>query len=77
MELREIIDNMQGSIDKLTTEAQTMKQRATEAEAELKTTKENLDKFQQFEKEVKEKNLLIGKLRHEGVYLTESPLRRD
>ncbi|KAF8474892.1 hypothetical protein BDZ91DRAFT_770201 [Kalaharituber pfeilii] len=70
-ELREIIENMQGSIDKLNEKSQTLEQRATEAETQLTKTKEDLEKFQQYEKEVKEKNLLIGKLRHEAVILND------
>ena len=58
---------MQGNIDKLTTKSQTMEQRATEAEAQLSKALGDFERFQQFEREVKEKNLLIGKLRHEGL----------
>lgn len=71
MELKEIIENMQGNIDQLTNKSQTMEQRATEAEGQLARLREDLEKFQQFEKEVKEKNLLIGKLRHEAVTLND------
>lgn len=62
---------MQGSINQLTEKAQIMEQRAVEAEAQLARSLEDLEKFQQFEKEVKEKNLLIGKLRHEAVTLND------
>ena len=70
-ELKEIIENMQGNIDQLTEKSQTMEQRAIEAEAHLVKLREDLERFQQFEKEVKEKNLLIGKLRHEAVTLND------
>ena len=58
---------MQGCIDILTEKSHTMEQRVIETEAQLVKSRENLEKFQHFEKEVKEKNLLIGKLRHEGM----------
>lgn len=58
---------MQESIDSLTEKSHTMEQRVIETEAQLVMSREHLEKFQQFEKEVKEKNLLIGKLRHEGM----------
>lgn len=35
----------------------------------LEETQTNTSRTQELEKEVKEKNLLIGKLRHEGAYL--------
>lgn len=44
---------------------------ATDANAELERTKAELERALPFEKEVKEKNLLIGKLRHEAVTLNE------
>ncbi|RPB25775.1 putative Golgi matrix protein [Terfezia boudieri ATCC MYA-4762] len=71
IELREITENMQGSIDHLMEKSQKMEQRAIEAEAQLLKSQDDLERFQQFEKEVKEKNLLIGKLRHEAVTLND------
>jgi hypothetical protein len=41
------------------------------AAAELEATKRDLERALPFEKEVKEKNLLIGKLRHEAVTLND------
>lgn len=64
---------MQETIDILTKKSLVLEQRSTETEAQLAKSKEELEKFQQFEKEVKEKNLLIGKLRHEGI-LPVAPL---
>ena len=56
-------------------EIQSLKQAAEElaskAVAELQKTKLDLERLLPFEKEVKEKNLLIGKLRHEGVILND------
>ena len=45
--------------------------RATEATIALESTKQELERALPFEKEVKEKNLLIGKLRHEAVILND------
>ena len=45
--------------------------RATEAATALESTKQELERALPFEKEVKEKNLLIGKLRHEAVILND------
>ncbi|KAI8375637.1 hypothetical protein EDC96DRAFT_562204 [Choanephora cucurbitarum] len=39
--------------------------------AELERLQRDIQKTQQYEKEVKEKNLLIGKLRHEAIILNE------
>jgi len=41
------------------------------AQAELESTKKELERAIPFEKEVKEKALQIGKLRHEGVILND------
>lgn len=45
--------------------------RAAEADAAREETQKSLERALPFEKEVKEKNLLIGKLRHEAVTLNE------
>jgi hypothetical protein len=44
---------------------------AAEANSTLATAEKELKRALPFEKEVKEKNLLIGKLRHEAVTLNE------
>lgn len=44
------------------------KSRALNAELQLEESSTNSTRTQQLEKEVKEKNLLIGKLRHEGEH---------
>jgi len=44
---------------------------ASTAQNELEATKKELERALPFEKEVKEKNLLIGKLRHEAVILND------
>lgn len=45
--------------------------RASEANAALQAAEKELERALPFEKEVKEKNLLIGKLRHEAVTLND------
>jgi hypothetical protein len=45
--------------------------RAGEATTALESTREELERALPFEKEVREKNLLIGKLRHEAVILND------
>lgn len=45
--------------------------RAIEAEAQFTNLKMEVERLTPFEKEVKEKNLLIGKLRHEAVTLND------
>lgn len=45
--------------------------RASEADKSLQGAQEELERVRPFEKEVKEKNLLIGKLRHEAVTLND------
>ncbi|CAG8759679.1 1262_t:CDS:2, partial [Dentiscutata heterogama] len=47
------------------------KERALLAENQLTQIKEGIGRTAQYEKEIKEKNLLIGKLRHEAVILNE------
>jgi hypothetical protein len=50
---------------------QAAEEAATSSKATLITTQKELERALPFEKEVKEKNLLIGKLRHEAVTLNE------
>jgi hypothetical protein len=45
--------------------------RAAEAAKSLEAMMQELERALPFEKEVKEKNLLIGKLRHEAVILND------
>lgn len=70
-ELRDLVESSEEQL-------QEMKKRVEEADmkvAEAETTKERLSKELErtspFEKEVREKNLLIGKLRHEGIILND------
>lgn len=70
-ELRELVENSQTQIESLQKQLKEFQSRANEAEGSLKSTKKELESALPFEKEVKEKNLLIGKLRHEAVILND------
>lgn len=70
-ELREIVENTQAQISALTTKCEALDKLAKEAESNLAAAKQDLERVLPFEKEVKEKNLLIGKLRHEAVTLND------
>lgn len=71
-ELREIVESSQQEVSDL-------KKQLEDIKVELKATKEKLEQNEKeleralpFEKEVKEKNLLIGKQRHEAVIMGEN-----
>jgi hypothetical protein len=56
------------ALNKLVAEAEARAQAAEEAREEMK---KEMERTAPFEKEVKEKNLLIGKLRHEAIILND------
>lgn len=62
---------MEAQINELTSKGRVLKQRSKEAETQLLTVHQDLERVLPFEREVKEKNLLIGKLRHEAVTLND------
>lgn len=70
-ELRELVENSQGQLETLKKQLQKSEAEALEATNELHSIKTELERALPFEKEVKEKNLLIGKLRHEAVILND------
>ncbi|KAH0613174.1 uncharacterized protein H6S33_009554 [Morchella sextelata] len=70
-ELREVVETMEAQINQLASKGEVLEKRAKEAEAQLITAQRDLERVLPFEKEVKEKNLLIGKLRHEAVTLND------
>lgn len=70
-ELREMVESYEEqlqSLKKLVHESDT---RANEADASKGALQTELNRLAPFEKEVKEKNLLIGKLRHEAIVLND------
>ncbi|KAI9697012.1 MAG: hypothetical protein M1836_004973 [Candelina mexicana] len=70
-ELREIVENSQAQLEELRNELHAAEHRSSESELALESTRKELERASPFEKEVKEKNLLIGKLRHEAVILND------
>ncbi|KAL8711554.1 MAG: hypothetical protein Q9220_003964 [cf. Caloplaca sp. 1 TL-2023] len=70
-ELRDLVENSQAQVESLRKQLSDSQQQASEAVHTLGTTRKDLDRALPFEKEVKEKNLLIGKLRHEAVILND------
>ena len=54
-------------MEKITRSLAEYKSRALNAELQLQESSTSSSRTQELEKEVKEKQLLIGKLRHEGV----------
>ncbi|KAK3985581.1 putative golgi matrix protein [Cladorrhinum sp. PSN332] len=70
-ELREIVEASEEQVQALKKQAQEADARAIEAEAAKETLSKELERTLPFEKEVKEKNLLIGKLRHEAIVLND------
>ena len=58
-------------MDSLKRQLQDREKTATEAETSLRSLETELERALPFEREVKEKNLLIGKLRHEAVILND------
>lgn len=70
-ELREMVESTERQLDeqkKLVVDAEA---RAAQAVAEKDRLTAELERTAPFEKEVKEKNLLIGKLRHEAIVLND------
>ncbi|KAF2636047.1 hypothetical protein P280DRAFT_473441 [Massarina eburnea CBS 473.64] len=70
-ELKKSVETSELQINELRRQVQTAEEAAALAKAALETTQKELARALPFEKEVKEKNLLIGKLRHEAVTLNE------
>ena len=70
-ELRELVERSESQLDELRKQTTSAEENATALKQQLEHTKQALDRALPFEKEVKEKNLLIGKLRHEAVILND------
>lgn len=70
-ELREVVENSQNQVEDLKKQLKDFEAKSNEATIALETTRQALERALPFEKEVKEKNLLIGKLRHEAVILND------
>ncbi|KAL6159088.1 hypothetical protein ACJBU6_03180 [Exserohilum turcicum] len=70
-ELKKSVETYESQINELRKQVQAAESAANSAKATLESTQKELERALPFEKEVKEKNLLIGKLRHEAVTLNE------
>ena len=70
-ELREMVEQSQTQLEELRKQAKGAEDAAAELKQQLSDTHKELERALPFEKEVKEKNLLIGKLRHEAVILND------
>ena len=70
-ELKKSVESYELQINELRKQVQAADSSAKAAKATLESTQKELERALPFEKEVKEKNLLIGKLRHEAVTLNE------
>lgn len=70
-ELREVVESSQNEVADLRKTCDDVKAELKATQDTLKQVQADLDRALPFEKEVKEKNLLIGKLRHEAVILND------
>lgn len=70
-ELREMVEQSQSQLEALKQQTKAAEDSAAEKQKELTDTQKELERALPFEKEVKEKNLLLGKSRHEAVILNE------
>jgi chromosome segregation ATPase len=70
-ELREMVETSQTQLDALNKVVQEVESRTKVAEAAREELTKELERLSPFEAEVKEKSLLIGKLRHEAIILND------
>ncbi|KAF2100632.1 hypothetical protein NA57DRAFT_65081 [Rhizodiscina lignyota] len=70
-ELRELVENSQTQLEELRKQLQAAEESSKAAQTELEKTRKDLEHALPFEEQVREKNLLIGKLRHEAVILND------
>lgn len=70
-ELRELVETSQAEMATLRKQWEDCKEELNSSQQRLEETQKDLERALPFEKEVKEKNLLIGKLRHEAVILND------
>ncbi|TGO12546.1 hypothetical protein BTUL_0086g00210 [Botrytis tulipae] len=70
-ELREMVESYDEQLQSLKKVVQESDSRCVEAETSKEALQTELNRLLPFEKEVKEKNLLIGKLRHEAIVIND------
>ncbi|KAL8907898.1 MAG: hypothetical protein Q9207_001135 [Kuettlingeria erythrocarpa] len=68
-ELRDLAENSQAQVGSLQKELHEVQQQASESALALEVSQKEVERALPFEKEVKEKNIVIGELRHEAVIL--------
>ena len=66
-----MVETTQSQINDLKKQLDEAQVTASESKNALESTKEELERVLPFEDQIKEKNLLIGKLRHEAVILND------
>jgi chromosome segregation ATPase len=70
-ELREMVESSESQLQEMKARVASAEKTATEAETARQALANEVERTAPFEKEVKEKNLLIGKLRHEAIVLND------
>ncbi|ORZ03897.1 hypothetical protein BCR43DRAFT_66540 [Syncephalastrum racemosum] len=70
-EVRAAVEHIERQLDVAKRSWAEYQERARIAESSLEQYQHDVAKTQQYEREIKEKNLLIGKLRHEAIILNE------
>lgn len=66
-----MVEHSQSQLEELRKQLQAAEEASSSSKAALEATQKELERASPFEKEVREKNLLIGKLRHEAVTLND------
>lgn len=70
-ELRDLVESSEEQLQEMKKRVDGADKRVATAEAAKESLSKELERTAPFEKEVREKNLLIGKLRHEGIILND------
>lgn len=65
------MESSQEQLEELRKQLHSAEEASSTAQTELDKTRKDLDRVLPFEDQVREKNLLIGKLRHEAVILND------
>ncbi|KAK6339122.1 hypothetical protein TWF696_009902 [Orbilia brochopaga] len=68
-ELRSLVETTQSQIESLVSEKSLLQEKLLDAEAQVNRLRDDMQRMSNLEAEVKEKTLLIGKLRHQGFYI--------
>ncbi|KAJ2905239.1 putative golgi matrix protein [Zalerion maritima] len=71
LELREMVESTERQLGEMRKSVGDAEARAVEAASEREKLESEVERTAPFEKEVKEKNLIIGKLRHEAIVLND------